>query len=79
MAAVAGVRGMTVLPVLNASRWTATAVRLLAGGVSVVIATIFAVLIFFVGLFLSERRQKYALTAANCAGGLARELVRSVP
>jgi hypothetical protein len=79
MAAVAdGEGGMTVLPVLNVSRWTATAVRLLVGSVPAAIATIFVVLILFVGLFLNERRQKYALTAAKYAGGLAKELVGSV-
>jgi hypothetical protein len=79
MAAVAdGEGGMTVLPVLNVSRWTATVVRLLVGSVPAAIATIFVVLVLFVGLFLSERRQKYALTAAKYAGSLAKELVGSV-
>jgi hypothetical protein len=58
---------MTVLPppVFNAFRWAATAGRLLVGGVPAAIAAVFVVLILFVGLFLSERRQKYALNAAK--------------
>ena len=57
------------------SRWTAASVRFIVGGVLAVIATIFAVLILFLGLFLGAQRRAYALEAARCAVDLAKELL----
>ena len=69
--------GLTVFgfPFFNVARWAATAVRLLARSVPAAVVAIFAGLILLVGLFLSERRQEYALTAAKYAGGLVKDLL----
>ena len=71
---------MTVFPFpgFNVPRWVATAVRLLVGSVPVAIVAIFSMLILLIGLFLSESRRNYALTAVKYAGGLVKELVGPV-
>lgn len=66
------------LPVLSASRWTAAAVRVLAGSIPATLAALFAVIILTVGIFLGERRQRYALDAASRAIDLAKAMLGPV-
>lgn len=57
------------------TRWVPTTLRALAGTVPAVIAVAVGVLILLLALFLSERRQRYALRAAHCASELAKAMI----
>ncbi|MET8853199.1 hypothetical protein [Amycolatopsis sp. NPDC004625] len=58
------------------SRGTALAVRVIVAGVPALVGVAVAVVILLVALFMSERRQRYALRAANSIFTLAATITR---
>jgi hypothetical protein len=55
---------MQLFPSTAVPRGAAAVLRVIVNGIPATVAVVFAVLILFVGLFSSEARRRYALTAA---------------
>jgi hypothetical protein len=64
-----------IIPLPSGPRGNAVVVRVLVTSVPALLVVIFAGLILLIGLFMGERRQRYALRAAQCGTDLVKSMI----